>query len=79
MSWMQDLRVARVLFEGLVKNDTFSADYKDIPAVAERWTISPDGTSYTFYLRKNAKWSNGEPVTAGDFVYSWRRGIMPDL
>ncbi|MBY0262050.1 MAG: hypothetical protein K2Q20_06880, partial [Phycisphaerales bacterium] len=75
MSWMQDLRVGRAIFEGLVRNDIFTPDYTISPGVAERWEISPDGKTYTFHLRDNAKWSNGSPVTAGHFVYSWRRAL----
>ncbi|MEO1007431.1 MAG: peptide ABC transporter substrate-binding protein [Planctomycetota bacterium] len=78
MSWMQDLRVARMVFEGLVENDVFTQGYDVVPAVAERWDISGDGLTYTFHLRDNAKWTNGSPVTAHDFVYSWRRAILPD-
>lgn len=78
MSWMQDLRVARILFEGLVANDVFTHDYAIIPAAAERWEVSPDGLEYTFHIREDARWSNGERVKAGDFVYSWRRAILPD-
>lgn len=78
MSWMQDLRVARVLFEGLVRNDIFTHEYQMKPGMAERWEITPDGRTYTFHLRADAKWSNGEPVRSGDFVYSWRRALLPD-
>lgn len=78
MSWMQDFRVARCLYEGLVKNDVFSWDYTTRPGVAESWEVSADGTTYTFHLRADARWSNGAPVTAGDFVYSWRRAMLPD-
>ncbi|MCC6322539.1 MAG: peptide ABC transporter substrate-binding protein [Phycisphaerales bacterium] len=78
MSWMQDLRVARCLFEGLVRHDVFSAGYSLLPGVAERWEVSPDGLTYTFHLRSDARWSNGEPVTAQQFVYSWRRALLPD-
>ncbi|VAX41788.1 Oligopeptide ABC transporter, periplasmic oligopeptide-binding protein OppA (TC 3.A.1.5.1), partial [hydrothermal vent metagenome] len=78
MSWMHDLRLARVVFEGLVANDVFDPDYAIIPAVAERWEVSDDGREYRFFLRKDAKWSNGEPVTADDFLFSWRRAILPD-
>ena len=63
------------LFEPLV-----NADPKTLvpaPGVAESWKISKDGKKYTFKLRKNAKWSNGEPVTAKDFVYSWTRLLLP--
>ncbi|HZW08534.1 MAG TPA: ABC transporter substrate-binding protein, partial [Phycisphaerales bacterium] len=78
MSWMNDLRVARLLFEGLVANDVFDPEYRIIPAVAERWEISPDGREYRFFLRPGAEWSNGEPVRASDFVFAWRRAILPD-
>lgn len=78
MSWMQDLRVARILFQGLVANDVFTHDYAIIPAAAERWEVSDDGLEYTFHIREDAKWSNGEPVIASDFVYSWRRALLPD-
>src|SRR5262249_17911617 len=50
-----------------------------IPAIAESWELSKDGTEYIFHLRKNAKFSNGEPVTAKDFVYSFRRALSPEL
>jgi oligopeptide transport system substrate-binding protein len=79
MSWMQDLRVAGMLFEGLVVNDVFSHELKKKPGVAERWEVSPDFTVFTFHLRRDAKWSNGEPVTAADFLWSWRRAILPDV
>ncbi len=79
MSWMHDLRTARLLYEGLVKNDVLSDEFTIIPAVAESWELSEDARTYTFHLRENAKWSNGEPVTAHDFVFSWRRALLPDL
>lgn len=78
MSWMQDLRVATVLFDGLVRNDVFTWDYAITPAIAERWEVSGDGRRYTFHLRDNARWSNGDRVRAGDFVFSWRRALLPD-
>src|SRR5206468_2516965 len=56
---------------------SFGSTAKVEPGVAERWEISPDGLHYTFHLRSNAKWSNGDPVVAGDFVYSWRRTLAP--
>ena len=70
---VQDGNIERDLFEGLV---TLDKDSKPAPAVAESWTISPDGLVYTFKLR-DAKWSNGDPVTADDFVWSWRRAVDP--
>jgi len=78
MSWMQDLRIGRALFEGLVKNDIFSWGFDINPGVADRWEVSEDRRTYTFHLRADAKWSNGQPVTAEQFVYSWRRGLLPD-
>lgn len=63
------------LFEGLVQIDNETAE--PIPGVAEKWEISKDGTEYTFHLRKNAKWSNGDPVTAHDFVYGFTRLLNP--
>lgn len=76
MSWLQDFRIANATLEGLVRwnNETFDI----IPGVAERWDVSPDGLTYTFHLRTDARWSNGDPVTAGDFVYSWKRALYPD-
>jgi oligopeptide transport system substrate-binding protein len=79
MSWMHDLRTARLLFEGLVRNDVLSHDFDIVPAVASSWSLSGDTRTYTFNLRPDAKWSNGEPVTSEDFRYSWRRAMLPDL
>ncbi len=78
MSWMQDLRVARLLFEPLVRLDVMTRDYDIVPGVAERWEVSEDFKEYTFHLRADAKWSNGTPVTAQQFVYSWRRALLPE-
>ena len=61
------------LFEGLT---TYSVDGQVIPGVAEKWDVSDDGKTFTFHLR-DSKWSNGDPVTAGDFVYSWQRLVDP--
>ena len=49
---------------------------KEIPGVAERWTSTDDRKVWTFNLRKDAKWTNGRPVTADDFVRSWKRLIV---
>ena len=60
------------LIEGLVSEDP--KNLKPVPVdVAEKWEVSEDGLVYTFHLRKNAKWSNGDPVTAQDFVFSYKR------
>ncbi|CAM3600589.1 peptide ABC transporter substrate-binding protein [Parendozoicomonas haliclonae] len=66
--------VARDLFEGLVTQD---GNGNTIPGTAESWTISDDGLVYTFKLRESARWSNGDPVTAGDFVYAFQRAVNP--
>ncbi|EKV57100.1 oligopeptide ABC transporter periplasmic protein [Brachyspira hampsonii 30446] len=63
-------------FEGLTKIDK-NNDIK--PGMAEKWDISEDGTTYTFYLRTNAKWSDGKPVTASDFEYGWKRALDKTL
>lgn len=61
------------LFEGLTR---LGPDDQPVPAAAESWTVSADGLTYTFTLRE-AKWSNGEPVTAQDFEYAWKRALAP--
>lgn len=60
----------RDLYEGLVTQDPKA---KVVPGAAESWEVSDDGLTYTFKLRADAKWSNGEPVKAGDFVFAFRR------
>jgi oligopeptide transport system substrate-binding protein len=69
--------ILQALFEGLVvKNpETLEPD----PGVAESWDISADGRIYTFHLRNNAKWSNGDLITAEDFRLSWERALTPEL
>jgi oligopeptide transport system substrate-binding protein len=70
-----DGRVAYGLFEGLLRWDKFGQPQ---PATAETWEISADKKTYTFHLRPDARWSNGDPVTARDFVASWRRTLLPE-
>jgi len=65
------------LFEGLLGEDP--TDLTPVPGVAERWEVSEDQLIYTFHLRANAKWSNGDAVTAGDFAGSWKRILTPSL
>ncbi len=67
-------RLAGALFEGLTR---FDEKGEPVPGVAESWEISENGTRYTFQLREDAVWSNGDPVTASDFVASWRRTLAP--
>ncbi len=59
--------------DGLMQMD---ADGKAVPAIAESYDLSDDGLTYTFHLR-DAKWSNGDPVTAADFVFAWQRAVDP--
>jgi hypothetical protein len=66
-----DTDLVRAIFEGLTDYDPQTLT--PIPAVATRWEASNGGKVWTFYLRDDARWSNGESVTAGDFVRSWRR------
>lgn len=70
-----EAHILRDLYEGLV---IYDAKAQVIPGVAESWTVSDDGLTYTFQLRGNAKWSNGDPVTAGDFVFAFQRIMTPD-
>ena len=67
--------VVNQLFEGLYNS---GPDGEPVPGVAESYTANDDFTVYTFKLR-DAKWSNGDPVTAGDFVYAWQRAVDPAL
>lgn len=62
------------LYEGLIIE---AGDGGLLPGVAERWDVSPDGRRYTFHLRANAMWSNGDPVTAQQFVMAFRRVLAP--
>lgn len=68
--------IVRDLFEGLFNQD---ADGNLVPGVALDFVANEDNTQFTFNLRPEAKWSNGEPVTAGDFVYAWQRLVDPEL
>ena len=69
--------IIRALLEGLVSQDP--VDLHPVPGSAERWDISPDGRVYTFHLRKNAKWSNGDPLTAQHFISAYKRALTPQL
>ncbi|QQZ08346.1 peptide ABC transporter substrate-binding protein [Heyndrickxia vini] len=62
------------LMEGLTR---LGQDHNPEAATAEKWDVSKDGKTYTFHIRENAKWSNGDPVTAGDFEYAWKRLLDP--
>ena len=76
-SGQPEAHIYMALFEGLVEYDPKSLNA--IPAIAERWDINNDSSEFVFHLRKNARWSNGEPIDANDFVYSIRRAISPEV
>lgn len=65
------------LFEGLMSKNPETLEVQ--PAVAKSVELSEDKKTYRFTLRENARWSNGDPLTAKDFVYSWKRSLMPNL
>lgn len=69
------IQVLDNIMEGLTR---FDEDLVPRPGLAESWDVSEDGSVYTFHLRENAKWTDGVPVTADHFVYSWRRLTDPD-
>lgn len=77
MTGQPEGRVAAELFEGLTRRD--AKTMRPAPGVAERWELSEDGLRYTFHLRANARWTDGSPLTAEDFVYSWKRVLSPTL
>ena len=62
--------------DGLMQMD---ADGQAVNAIAESYDISDDGLTYTFHLRADANWSNGDPVTANDFVFAWQRAVDPEI
>src|SRR2546425_1188898 len=76
-SGQPESRIFMALYEGLVEYDRKNLD--PVPAIAERWDENNDSSEFVFHLRKNARWSNGDPITARDFVYSLRRGLAPEL
>jgi oligopeptide transport system substrate-binding protein len=69
--------VLLAIMDPLVKLNPQTNDAE--PSLAESWDISDDGMTVTFHLHSGAKWTNGDPVTAGDFVYSWKRTLSPEL
>ncbi|WP_145107567.1 peptide ABC transporter substrate-binding protein [Cereibacter sediminicola] len=73
-STVAESRILNDLYEGLVVQD---ARGEVAPGVAESWEISEDGLTYSFKLRDDARWSNGDPVVAGDFVFALRRIVTP--
>ncbi len=76
MSWTQDFRVALNIWEGLTTSDPRTNQPQAGAAVFPP-EVSPDKLTYTFEIRDDARWSNGDPVLAGDFIRGWRRGMEP--
>ena len=76
MSYLEDMRVGSALYEGLVRFDPQRNGFD--PGAARSWTTSDDGLTWTFHLREDGRWSNGRPVTAHDFAWSWMRLLTPD-
>jgi len=72
---VSEMRITKALFDGLTKLEPRNA--APVPAIAERWEISPDGRTYTFHLRTNAIWSTGDRITSDDVVWSWFRALNP--
>lgn len=72
-----EARLYMALYEGLVEYDPKTT--VPVPALAERWEINKDSSELTFHLRRNGRFSNGDPITARDFVYTLRRGLSPKL
>lgn len=77
MSGSPEVNIARALYEGLVIRNPATMAME--AGVAQRWEISADAKVMTFYLNRKARWSNGDPVTAQDFVWSLRRSLHPDM
>lgn len=72
-----EARIYMALYEGLVEYDPKTT--VPIPALAERWEVNKDSSELTFHLRRTGRFSNGDPITARDFVYTFRRGLSPKL
>lgn len=72
-----DAKIIQALFEPLISFEP--GTLAPTPGLAERWQISDDGLTYTFFLRTGARWSNGDAITAQDVVDSWRRILTPSL
>jgi oligopeptide transport system substrate-binding protein len=76
-SGQPEARIYMALYEGLVEYDPKTLN--PIPAIAERWDVNNDSSEFVFHMRRNARWSNGEGITAQDFTYSFRRSLSPQL
>jgi oligopeptide transport system substrate-binding protein len=72
-----DERICMALYEGLAEYDPKTG--APIPALAEAWEVNKDSSEFVFHLRRDGRFSNGDPITARDFVYTIRRGLTPEL
>ncbi|MGZ8847418.1 MAG: ABC transporter substrate-binding protein, partial [Pyrinomonadaceae bacterium] len=72
-----EARISLALFEGLAEYDPKTSE--PIPALAENWDVNPDWSEVVFHLRRDGKFSNGDPITARDFVFTIRRGLTPEV
>lgn len=70
------IQISSFLQEGLSKLDE---NLKPIPGLAKSWDVSEDGLTWTFHLRENLKWSNGDPLTAHDFKFAWLKALNPEV
>jgi oligopeptide transport system substrate-binding protein len=77
MTGVPEHRLASAIFEGLVSQHPETL--APTPGAAERWEVSKDGLTYTFFLRAGLKWSNGKPLSARDFMASWERVLRPTV
>ena len=71
-----EARILMALYEGLAEYDPKTGE--PIPALAERWEVNKDSSEFVFHLRRTGRFSNGDPITARDFVYTIRRGLNPE-
>src|SRR5918996_4473106 len=72
-----EARIYMALYDGLVEYDAKTME--PVPALAERWHANNDSSELTFHLRHNGRWSNGDPIDANDFVYSFRRALAKEV
>jgi ABC-type oligopeptide transport system substrate-binding subunit len=77
MTGQPESRIAAAIFDGLVEYT--EENMKPRPSLATNWDVNADGTIWTFHLRNDAKWTDGAPLNANDFVYSWRRAVAPEF
>jgi oligopeptide transport system substrate-binding protein len=71
-----EARIYMALYDGLVEYNPKTL--APMPAMAERWDVNNDSSEFTFHLRRNGRWSNGDPIDANDFVYSFRRALSKE-